>query len=150
MFRTSNSANPFVQTTNQLKTVFLFTCQVSVAAESKQRAEALRHKKKLEADVSELEIALAHAKRTHADHQAAHKKLQQQLAEQQAATEAEMRAASELREAQAASERHSHALLAALDELHAQLEQVRARSYSKRISSVVLLFYCLLEQFCEV
>ena len=28
--------------------------------------------------------------------------------------------------------------------------QVKARRYSKRISSVVLLFYCLLEQFCEV
>ncbi len=28
--------------------------------------------------------------------------------------------------------------------------KVRARRYSKRISSVVLLFYCLLEQFCEV
>jgi len=32
--------------------------------------------------------------------------------------------------------------------LHAA--QVKARRYSKRISSVVLLFYCLLEQFCEV
>jgi len=29
-------------------------------------------------------------------------------------------------------------------------EKVKARRYSKRISSVVLLFYCLLEQFCEV
>ena len=28
--------------------------------------------------------------------------------------------------------------------------KVKARRYSKRISSVVLLFYCLLEQFCEV
>ncbi len=28
--------------------------------------------------------------------------------------------------------------------------QVKARRFSKRISSVVLLFYCLLEQFCEV
>jgi hypothetical protein len=29
-------------------------------------------------------------------------------------------------------------------------EKVKARRYSKGISSVVLLFYCLLEQFCEV
>ena len=28
--------------------------------------------------------------------------------------------------------------------------QVKARRYSKRMSSVVLLFFCLLEQFCEV
>ena len=28
--------------------------------------------------------------------------------------------------------------------------KVKARSYSERISGVVLLFYCLLEQFCEV
>jgi ubiquitin-activating enzyme E1 len=28
--------------------------------------------------------------------------------------------------------------------------KVKARRYSKRISRVVLLFYCLLEQFCEV
>jgi len=28
--------------------------------------------------------------------------------------------------------------------------KVKARRFSKRISSVVLLFYCLLEQFCEV
>ncbi len=28
--------------------------------------------------------------------------------------------------------------------------KVKARRYSKRISSVVLLFYCLSEQFCEV
>jgi len=31
-----------------------------------------------------------------------------------------------------------------------KITQVKARRYSKRISSVVLLFYCLLEQFCEV
>jgi filamin len=29
-------------------------------------------------------------------------------------------------------------------------EKVKARRYSKRLSSVVLLLYCLLEQFCEV
>jgi hypothetical protein len=33
---------------------------------------------------------------------------------------------------------------------HFGFKKVKARSYSQRISSVVLLFYCLLEQFCEV
>ena len=33
---------------------------------------------------------------------------------------------------------------------HFGMMQVKARRYSKRINSVVWLFYCLLEQFCEV
>jgi chromosome segregation ATPase len=50
------------------------------------------------------------------------KKLSQQLVEQQAATESELRVVAELKEALAVSERHSHSLVADIDELHSQLE----------------------------
>jgi len=100
----------------------LESMQVSLAAENKQRAEVVRQKKKLESDVNELEISVTHAKRNYADLQAVNKKLSQQLAEQQSATEAELRVVSELKEALAVSDRHSHSLVADIDELHSQLD----------------------------
>lgn len=44
------------------------------------------------------------------------------MAEQQSATEAELRVVSELKEALAVSDRHSHSLVADIDELHSQLD----------------------------
>ena len=53
--------------------------QASLEAESRAKAEALRIKKKLEADINEMEIALDHANKAHAEAKKAIKRTANQV-----------------------------------------------------------------------
>ncbi len=55
--------------------------QASLEAESRAKDEALRIKKKLESDINEMEIALDHANKAHAEAKKAIKRTQNNLAE---------------------------------------------------------------------
>merc|ERR1712055_980676 len=68
--------------------------QASLEAESKSKAEALRLKKKLEADIGELEIALDHANKANGDVQKQIKKAQNEVKDMQVRFEEEQRLAS--------------------------------------------------------
>jgi myosin heavy chain 6/7 len=120
--------------------------QASLEAEAKGKAEALRMKKKLEADINELEIALDHANKAYAESQKSIKKwlikiqqlkyfncflikrYQQQLKETQQQLEEEQRARDEARELLGIAERRANALANELEESRTLLEQAdRAR-----------------------
>jgi len=102
--------------------------QASLEAETKSRNEAARQKKKLESDVSELEVSVDHANRVNSDLQKAVKKLQQVTTEQAALIEDEQRQKVEAREAAAVAERQTNSLQAALEEQKLSVEQAeRAR-----------------------
>merc|ERR1712055_34482 len=97
--------------------------QASLEAEPKGKAEALRMKKKLEADIGELEIALDHSNKASSDMQKAVKKSQLEFKDMQARMEEEQRLASEYREQCSASERKAHGIHGELEESRTLLEQ---------------------------
>jgi len=97
--------------------------QASLEVEAKGKAEALRMKKKLEADIGELEIALDHANKANADIQKQVKKAQAEMKDMQARVEEEQRLASEYREQCSASERKANAVNGELEESRTLLEQ---------------------------
>merc|ERR1711936_1429879 len=66
--------------------------QSALETESKGKAEALRMKKKLEADVSELETSLEHANAANQETQKSIKKYHQQIRDAQTKLENEQRA----------------------------------------------------------
>merc|ERR1711997_54627 len=102
--------------------------QNCLETESKGKAEALRMKKKLEADVLELDTALEHANAANQDTQKAIKKYHQQIREAQAKLEEEQRNKEVIRDAFLANERRAHAMQNALEEARTLLEQAdRAR-----------------------
>ncbi|XP_075588361.1 myosin heavy chain isoform X7 [Dermatophagoides farinae] len=101
----------------------LDSMQASLEAESRQKAEALRMKKKLESDINELEIALDHANKANAEAQKNIKKYQQNIKELQTAYEDEQRARDEAREQYAMAERRCNALQGELEESRQLLEQ---------------------------
>jgi len=83
----------------------LESVQVSLAAESRGKAEAIRQKKKLEGDINELEIGLDHANRMHADSLKSVKRLSLTIDELQSQVEEERRQRDEAREAGLEAER---------------------------------------------
>lgn len=101
----------------------LESMQGSLEAEAKGKAEALRLKKKLESDISELEISLDHSSKAYTDLQKSFKKLQNELKDTQAKAEDEQRLASEYREQYAISERRANSLHGELEESRTLLEQ---------------------------
>merc|ERR1712021_128768 len=102
--------------------------QVALETEAKGKAEALRMKKKLEADVLELDTALEHANAANQDTQKAIKKYHQQIREGQAKLEDEQRNKEVVRDAFLANERRANAAQNALEEARTLLEQAdRAR-----------------------
>uniref|UniRef100_A0AAR5QAB8 Myosin heavy chain, muscle n=1 Tax=Dendroctonus ponderosae TaxID=77166 RepID=A0AAR5QAB8_DENPD len=111
----------------------LDSMQASLEAEAKGKAEALRMKKKLEADINELEIALDHANKANAEAQKTIKRYQQQLKDTQQALEEEQRARDEAREQLGISERRANALQNELEESRTLLEQSdRARRQAEQ------------------
>merc|ERR1712152_30082 len=97
-------------------------------SESKGKAEALRMKKKLESDVSELEMSLEHANAANVETQKSIKSLAAKIREAQAALEDEQRAKEVCRDHLIASERKAHTTQNALEEARTLLEQAdRAR-----------------------
>ncbi|XP_061425852.1 myosin-16-like isoform X2 [Lethenteron reissneri] len=96
--------------------------QMSLEAEAKGRAEALRHKKKMENDLNEAELQLDHASRTNAEAGKLVKKLQQQVKDAQLQMDEDGRERDELREQQSVAERRLALVLAELEELRGNLE----------------------------
>merc|ERR1712153_88680 len=97
--------------------------QVALETEAKGKAEALRMKKKLEADVLELDTALEHANAANQDTQKAIKKYHQQIREAQAKLEDEQRNKEVVRDAFLANERRANTAQNALEEARTLLEQ---------------------------
>merc|ERR1711923_407026 len=91
--------------------------------ESKGKAEAVRMKKKLEADVGELEMSLEHANSSNVETQKAIKKYQTQIRDCQAKLEDEQRAKEVAREQLLVADRKAHAMQNALEEARSLLEQ---------------------------
>lgn len=84
--------------------------QASLEAEINAKNEALRIKKKLEADINELEIALDHANKANAEAHKAIKRYQNQLRDIESAFEEECRQRQEIMEKAALAERKANVL----------------------------------------
>ncbi|XP_042889747.1 myosin heavy chain, muscle-like [Penaeus japonicus] len=97
--------------------------QASLEAEAKNKAEALRMKKKLESDINELNIALDHSNKANLDLQKQLKKSQGELKDMTLRIEDEQRLASEYREQCSMAERRAHAVSGELEESRTLLEQ---------------------------
>merc|ERR1712001_156885 len=97
--------------------------QNALEQESKGKGEAIRMKKKLEADVSELEMSLEHANANNFETQKAIKKYQQQIRDGQAKLEDEQRGKATARDLLVAADRKAHAMQNALEEARTMLEQ---------------------------
>merc|ERR1712088_5256 len=97
--------------------------QMALEAESKGKIEALRMKKKLEADVIDLHTALEHANAANAESQRQIKVIQTTVREIQAKYEDEVRAKSAAQDALIAADRRVNANQNALEEARTLLEQ---------------------------
>uniref|UniRef100_A0A3P9NE78 Myosin-7-like n=1 Tax=Poecilia reticulata TaxID=8081 RepID=A0A3P9NE78_POERE len=117
-----------METRNQQRR--LDSMQASLEAESRGRSEALRLKKKMESDLNEMEVQLAHANRQAAESQRIIRHLQTQvIPPDQAVT---FQAANRLQEQLVLLERRSALTAAEEAELRAALEQTdRARKTSE-------------------
>jgi len=97
--------------------------QMALEAETKGKVEALRMKKKLEADVADLGIGLEHANAANAESQMNIKRIQNNVREIQAKYEDEVRAKSVAQDNLIAAERRANANQNALEEGRTLLEQ---------------------------
>merc|ERR1719250_313329 len=96
--------------------------QSALEAESKGKAEALRMKKKLEADAADLSLTLEHAIAGNAETQNTIKKYQQQVRDAQVKVDEESAAKSAAADAKVAADRKAAAMQNALEEGRALLE----------------------------
>merc|ERR1711931_241462 len=97
--------------------------QSALEMETKGKAEALRMKKKLEADVVELETSLEHANAANAESQRTIKRYHESIRQSQAKFEDEQRAKDIARDALIAADRKAHSIANALEEVKTLLEQ---------------------------
>merc|ERR1712002_386536 len=97
--------------------------QMALESETKGKVEALRMKKKLEADVLDLDTALEHANAANAESQKNIKMIQQRLREVQARFEEENRAKAIAQDNLIAAERRCNANQNALEEAKTLIEQ---------------------------
>merc|ERR1739844_591104 len=97
--------------------------QMALESETKGKVEALRMKKKLEADVLDLDTALEHANAANAESQKNIKMIQQRLREVQASFEEESRAKAAAQDNLIAADRRCNANQNALEEARTLLEQ---------------------------
>jgi len=113
--------------------------QSSLENESKAKGEALRHKKKLEADLNELDIALEHANGANAEAQQTIKKYQSHIKESQLGLEQEQQHRDKAREQLIQAERRSHAVRNELEETKTQLEHAdrQRRGAEQELSDVM-------------
>merc|ERR1712102_10169 len=96
--------------------------QASLEAESRAKAEALRIKKKLEADINELEIALDHSNKANNEANKSIKRYQGQLRDTESLLEEELRQKMEISEKTGLAERKANALQGELEEARALLD----------------------------
>merc|ERR1719510_2074417 len=107
--------------------------QAALEQESKGKAEALRMKKKLEADVVELEMSLDHANAANGETQKSIKRYHQQIRDVQTKLEDEQRAKDVVRDQLIAADRKAHSVQNALEEARTLLEQSdRARRITEQ------------------
>merc|ERR1719270_187937 len=97
--------------------------QSALEQEAKGKSEAIRMKKKLEADVVELEVSIEHANAVYQETQKTIKGYHQRIRDQQAKLEDEQRSKEVCRDAMLASERRAHSMQNALEESRTLLEQ---------------------------
>merc|ERR1712226_221990 len=97
--------------------------QAVLETEGKGKAEAIRMKKKLEADVSELEVSLEHANAANQETQKVIKGYHQRIRDGQANLENESRAKDVARDNLLAAQRRANGLQNALEEARTLLEQ---------------------------
>jgi len=105
---------------NQAKA--LDSMQSALETESKGKAEALRMKKKLEADAADLGLALEHAIAGNAETQSTIKKYQLQVRDAQTKVDAESQAKSAAADAKVSADRKAAAMQNCLEESRALLE----------------------------
>merc|ERR1711992_333576 len=96
--------------------------QASLEAESRAKAEGLRIKKKLEADINELEIALDHSNKANSEAHKSIKRYQGQLRDTESLLEEESRQKMEITEKGGLAERKACALGSELEESRALLD----------------------------
>merc|ERR1711893_275486 len=107
--------------------------QGALETESKGKAEAIRMKKKLESDVTELETALEHANAANRETQKSIKRYHQQIREAQAKLEDEQRTKEVVRDQLLSNERRANSNQNALEEARTLLEQSdRARRITEQ------------------
>merc|ERR1712157_710274 len=97
--------------------------QSQLDAEIRSRSDAVRIKKKLEGDISDLEIQLAHANRQLSDATRANKDIQGQIKETQIHLDESERHADKVKEQAAVTDRRVNLLQAEIDELRSAVEQ---------------------------
>merc|ERR1712152_21843 len=100
----------------------LDSMQAALETEAKGKAEALRMKKKLEADAADLGLALEHAIAGNAETQNTIKKYQQQVRDAQVKVDEESAAKSAAADAKVVADRRAAAMANALEESRALLE----------------------------
>jgi len=100
----------------------LESMQASLEAEARAKEEALRIKKKNEADINEMEIALDHANKAHSEAKKAMKRTHMQLSDVNAAIEEERKIKNEVLEGCGLTERKVNAMNGELEESKALLE----------------------------
>ena len=112
--------------------------QASLENECKAKGEAIRQKKKLEADQTELCIALEHANASNTESQATIKKYQQQIKASQMALEEEQIMRDKVREGLIQAERSFHSVANQLEETKTQLEHAdrQRRGAEQELSDV--------------
>merc|ERR1712072_1279380 len=121
------------QSTRKNFTKAVDSMQSALETESKGKAEALRMKKKLESDVTELEMSLEHANAANVETQKVIKRYHQQIRDVQAKLEDEQRAKEVCRDQLIAGDRRAHSNQNALEEARTLLEQAdRARRITEQ------------------
>merc|ERR1719221_1660962 len=118
--------------------------QASLEVESRAKAEALRIKKKLEADINELEIALDHANKANAEAHKGIKRFQGQLRDVEGLYEDESRQRRELSEKAGLADRRANALHGELEgsihSMHAEIDDMlaQAKSYEEKAKKAMI------------
>merc|ERR1712072_623732 len=121
------------QSTRKNFTKAVDSMQSALETESKGKAEAIRMKKKLESDVTELEMSLEHANAANVETQKVIKRYHQQIRDVQAKLEDEQRAKEVCRDQLIAGDRRAHSNQNALEEARTLLEQAdRARRITEQ------------------
>merc|ERR1712088_395738 len=113
--------------------------QASLENETRAKGEAIRQKKKLEADMNELSIALEHANGANTESQATIKKYQLQIKTAQVNLEEEQILRDKAREGLIQAERNHHAVANQLEEAKTQLEHAdrQRRGAEQELSDVM-------------
>merc|ERR1712183_605385 len=113
--------------------------QASLENETRDKGEAIRQKKKLEADMNELSIALGHANGSNTESQVTIKKYQQQIKVAQMSLEEEQIMRDKAREGLIQAERNHHAVANQLEEAKTQLEHAdrQRRGAEQELSDVM-------------